>query len=214
MPPAKDISNQKFGRLTALYPAFRGKYGVVWACSCDCGSPMTVLRATNQLTNGMNHHCCACGHYERHGLTKSRLYRVYISMKKRCNDPKDPGYNNYGGRGISVCQEWENSFLTFYNWAIKNGYKEKSGLSIDRINNDGNYEPSNCQWVPKAVQDNNKRSNDFHTFNGQTKTLTQWAREYGISTSTIRFRIKKGFSFQDALTLPIDTRFSRPQRRA
>ena len=205
----KDIANQKFGNLTALYPAFSvKKYGVLWACSCSCGSPMTVLASTNQLIFGSKKHCPDCGN-ESHGLTKSRLYHVYIAMKRRCSELKDPAYNNYGGRGISVCDEWKNSFIAFKDWAIQNGYKDKSGLSIDRINNDGNYEPSNCQWVSKRIQDNNKRTNNYHTINGQTKTLTQWADEYQISVSTLRFRLRRGIPFETALTTPINAAFSR-----
>jgi hypothetical protein len=130
-------------------------------------------------------------------------------MKRRCGNLKDPSYCNYGGRGISVCEEWENSFISFKDWAFTHGYK--IGLTLDRIDNDGDYEPSNCQWVPKIIQESNKRSNHNVTFKGQTKTLTQWANEYGISLSTLRFRLKKGFSFESALTLPIDSRFSRSQ---
>lgn len=204
----KDIANKKFGSFTALYPVLSvKKLGVLWACSCSCGSPITTLCSVNQLKYSRQR-CQFCSK-EFHGSTKTRLYRVYIAMKRRCNDINDPSYSNYGGRGISVCDEWKKSFIAFKNWAIENGYKEKSGLSIDRINNDGNYEPLNCQWVSNQTQSNNKRTNSYLTLNGKTQTLTQWAEEYKINISALRFRLRKGLSLREALTTPIDQRYSR-----
>jgi len=123
--------------------------------------------------------------------SRTRLYRIWESMKRRCYNPDERQARYY--RGIQVCQEWQ-KFLGFKEWALANGYKEGLGLSIERIDYYGNYEPNNCKWIPFKEQNINKRSAHFIEINGVTKTLTQWSREYGIGESTIRMRIKYGWS--------------------
>ena len=134
----------------------------------------------------------------KHLKCNTKLYFVYHKIKDRCYNPNEKGYKNYGGRGIAMCQEWQDDFMNFYNWAIENGYKE--GLSIDRINNNGNYEPSNCRWATREIQNKNKRSNRYITFNGETKTLTDWSLSLGFSDDTVRRRLKDGWSIERALT--------------
>lgn len=126
---------------------------------------------------------------KRHGLYKTKLYRVWHAMKCRCYNPNDKKYPRYGLRGIKVCDEWKNDFVKFNNWANSNGYTE--GLSIDRINNDGNYEPSNCRWVTIVENSNNTSKNVFITHNGVTRTISEWSRCIGVSVDAIRWRIKK-----------------------
>ena len=122
-------------------------------------------------------------------------------MKRRCNCSSYDGYKHYGGRGIAVCEEWKNNFQAFYEWSMANGYTDE--LTIDRIDVNGNYEPSNCRWVTRKVQSNNTRVNHFVTLNGCTKTLAEWAEEYGIKQDTMYHRLNRGWSIEQAITTPI-----------
>ena len=125
-------------------------------------------------------------------------------MRERCRCITNKRYSRYGGRGIKVCDEWNNSYLVFQKWALENGYKE--GLTIDRINNDGNYEPDNCRWVDYNIQNNNFSRNKNYTYNGKTQSLSQWARELGLHRNTLDYRLSKGWSVEEAFqTYPNDT---------
>ena len=136
-----------------------------------------------------------------HGDSQTKLYKTYQRMKNRCYRKNFPHYEIYGGRGIKICDEWLNDFVKFKDWALKNGYKE--GLSIDRINVNGDYEPSNCQWITMEEQANNKRNNIFYTINGITKTQTQWCKYYNIPVTNVRRRLSSGWDIEKALTTPI-----------
>ena len=129
---------------------------------------------------------------------RDSIYRRYNHMRRRCYNEKDQNYKNYGGRGIKICDEWLNDFETFYKWALENGYKKE--LTIDRIDVNGNYEPSNCRWITMKEQQRNRRTNVRITFNGVTKTQVEWAEELGITGSTIRDRINKGLPLEKVLT--------------
>lgn len=133
----------------------------------------------------------------KHGKYKTKLYNVYHSMLDRCLNEKSKVYKHYGSRGIKVFDEWLKDFSNFYNWAIGNGYKE--GLSIDRIDVNGNYEPSNCRWVTQKEQNINKRNNKRYTYNSQTKTLTEWCRDLNINYERTRSRIRMGWDFEKAI---------------
>lgn len=128
---------------------------------------------------------------------KKRLNSIWHNMKTRCYNPNVPNYGYYGGRGISVCEEWRNSFQAFYEWAVENGYRDD--LTIDRIDMNGNYEPSNCRWVDMYVQNNHSRRNHLVTHNGETKTAAEWARQYGIYRQLFTMRILRGWSFERAI---------------
>lgn len=132
---------------------------------------------------------------------KKRLMVIRHSMYCRCFYPTTHGYERYGGRGIKICEEWINNPNSFYDWAINNGYKK--GLTLDRIDVNGNYEPSNCRWATKEMQDNNRRTNRKITYKGETKTLSQWAREYNINIVTLSDRLKAGLSIDEALNKPV-----------
>jgi hypothetical protein len=122
-------------------------------------------------------------------------------MNQRCFNKNNPGYFKYGGRGITVCQEWQNSFDEFYNWSVKNGYNDD--LTIDRINNNGNYTPDNCRWVTYHTQNNNTRANRLITFKGETMTMAQWANKINIHYSALEQRLNQlGWSVEKALTTP------------
>lgn len=140
----------------------------------------------------------------------SNLYRVFNAMIERCNKPSAKNYHNYGGRGIKVCNDWMGNYQAFCDWALANGYKE--GLQIDRIDNNGNYEPSNCRWVTPKQNSNNTRFNRLLTCNGETHTMSEWSEITGISQTTISSRIRRGCSDIEALTTPIDRRKSRKKK--
>ncbi|APH24986.1 hypothetical protein CF088_14640 [Clostridium botulinum] len=139
--------------------------------------------------------------YEHHGLRHHRLYGIYTNMKSRCYNSKTPKYKNYGGRGIKVCDEWLNNFKAFYDWAMSNGYEDN--LTIDRVNNDCNYEPSNCRWITFYKQASNKTTTNLITFNGKTQCVKAWTEELGFGKETLRERLKRGWSTKKALTTPI-----------
>ena len=115
-------------------------------------------------------------------------------MKRRCYTPSASAYKHYGARGIVVCEEWKNDFISFYNWAIRNGYKEN--LTIDRINVNGNYEPGNCRWATKKEQANNKRNNNFIKYKDKKLSINQWSEETGIKRGTIAWRLKNNFPLE------------------
>ncbi|MEK5139095.1 hypothetical protein MKZ18_06485 [Priestia sp. FSL W8-0001] len=187
--PYKDISGQRFGRLIAVdLVAEKGKR-TRWRCKCDCGGERLV--PLNSLNSGK---CKSCGclrkentskTFKKHGLTDTRLYEIWLNMRNRCKNHKNSSFKNYGGRGIEISEEWD-VFENFYKWSMENGYNDE--LSIDRINNDGNYEPSNCRWETREVQANNTRINVFTEVEGVTRTLSEHARHYNINYFTFHHR--------------------------
>lgn len=137
-----------------------------------------------------------------HGDTGTRLHRIWQNMKARCYRKSAREYENYGGRGITVCEEWRSNYEKFKEWAINNGYADN--LTIDRINVNGNYEPTNCRWITNKEQQNNRRDNACYEFNGETKTLAQWSEELGICYKTLQKRIRK-WGVEKAFTEPLKT---------
>ena len=201
-----DLTGRKFTRLTVINRCDYNRRGKsVWHCKCDCGNEKDVVSV--DLINGGTK-SCGCLNSEKkskritdrnrtHNKTHTRLYSIYRSMKYRCYYKNNPSYNNYGGRGISVCEEWLNDFMAFYNWAMDNGYKD--GLTIDRINNNGNYEPSNCRWATRKQQQNNMRSNVFLEVDGEKHTIAEWSEITGLNHSTICGRLRRGKSPKEAI---------------
>ena len=181
-----------------------------WLCKCDCGN--VIIAKTPTLNNGRTNNCGCLTSKKlsesstKHGMSESRLNGIWRKMKDRCNNPNCSSYKNYGGRGIKVCEEWQ-TFEPFYIWAINNGYSED--LSIDRIDVDGNYEPSNCRWADSKTQGNNTRRNHYLTYKGETKTLTEWAEIIGINRNTLNERIKSKWTIESALETPVNIKYRR-----
>lgn len=200
----QDHTGERFGSLTALECVGRSKDGnPIWLCRCDCGN-MHKVTARNLVHGKVK--SCGCLKHEgtrtTHGESSSRLYNVWNGMRQRCSNPNNDEWHNYGGRGITVCDEWQD-FETFMEWATDNGYDQNAGYgkcSIDRIDPNGDYEPNNCRWVDYKVQGNNRRGCTAITANGKTQTIAEWARESGISPSTIRSRIRSGWEPSRAVT--------------
>lgn len=204
-----NIIGQKFNRLTVLelfkkeqVYLFNGKkngFRYFYACLCDCGK-LTIV-AKNHLLSG---HTRSCGCIsQKHLKTDTRLFRIWKGIKGRCFNKNNNKFKNYGGRGILICDEWKNDFKAFYDWAMANGYQDD--LTIDRIDNNGNYEPLNCRWVSQKVQQNNKSNSYFIEYNGKSLTLSQWAELYGLNYSTVKSRLSYGWTIEKALFTPVRT---------
>lgn len=204
----KDITRRVFGRLQAVKFSHRsssGKY--YWECLCACGK-RTVVRKDHLVSGATK--SCGCLNKEvaretgrirgsmnvKHGGEGSRLYNIWHHMKERCLNHKHVNYRNYGGKGISVCEEWSNDFSAFRDWAEKNGYEE--GLTIDRIDGDKGYSPTNCRWATYKQQGRNRKTNRIV----QGKTIAEWAENASVSANSIRVRLRKGWSIEDACSIP------------
>lgn len=204
-----NMIGQKFGKLTVLEECEeRTKNGTkIYKCHCDCGNYINVI-GTN-LRNGQTK-SCGCLRVEisgqnntTHGKTNTRLYNIYRKMIHRCYNKNAKDYKYYGGRGIKVYKEWRNDFMAFYNWSMNHGYDNT--LTIDRINSNGNYEPSNCRWVSLYEQENNKTNNILVCYNNKKQTITKWIKDLKLknSYSTIHTRIVKyGYDVEDAFYTP------------
>lgn len=175
-----------------------------WNCLCSCGS-FTTPKAGN-LRNG-NTRSCGCLAREAlsrrtHGLSKTRIYGLYHDMLNRCYRPMGKSFEHYGGRGISVCEEWRSGFETFHKWAMLNGYRR--GLTLDRIKVNGNYEPSNCRFVTRKVSARNTRTNVFIEHNGEIKTKAEWAEVLNFPYKLLHQRMTRGgMSFSEAIATPL-----------
>jgi hypothetical protein len=199
MPPFKDIIGMKFGRLIVLKLAYTkraSKTLYYYLCKCDCGKEHIVLKSS--LLNGLTRSCGCynneiraeqCKKRAKHNLTNTRLHSIWEKMNGRCYCKTQPDYMRYGGRGIAICDEWKNDFKSFYDWSMNNGYQDD--LSIDRIDVNGNYEPSNCRWVDEKTQQRNRRNNRLITYNNETHCLFEWAEIFGINPKILSQRLNR-----------------------
>ncbi|GDY37246.1 hypothetical protein [Acidovorax sp. NB1] len=202
-----DIAGQRFGRLLVMARDGKSPNGNArWLCACDCGA--STVRASASLRSGVAL-SCGCLRKERvananverlyrHGETvggkDTHTYRVWRAMVARCTNPKNDAFQWYGGRGISVCDRW----MVFDHFLADMG-AAPDGMSIDRTNNNGDYEPNNCRWATKLEQANNTRANVFLEWRGETHTMAQWCRKLGLRVGTVHKRLKMGWSVDRAL---------------
>lgn len=200
----KDLTGMRFNRLIVLKRDETKKNRVYWICKCDCGSIKSIM--SKHLISGKVK-SCGCLHIEsikksnkKHGMCKTRIYRIWTNIKYGCYNPNFNGYKYYGGRGIEMCSEWKHDFNAFYRWSIRHGYTNT--LSIDRINVNGDYNPSNCRWVTVKEQQNNKRNNHTLTYNNKTHTLSEWAEITGLTPNCIFHRVERGWTPEQILTTP------------
>lgn len=191
MGKSQDLTGKRFGRLTVIaLDKTVNRKGCFWKCKCDCGNETTVLASRLNIGKTKSCGCLKHDNYkdgaEYNNIKYKRLYSIWAKMRHRCEYEKDVAYESYGGRGITVCKEWHD-FNSFKDWALCNGYSDD--LTIDRIDNNAGYSPSNCRWADRVQQANNTRSNRLLTYNGKTMTLSEWSRELGIFKSTIYRRL-------------------------
>ncbi len=211
-PRVKDMMGMSFGRLTVIqYAGLNHKNFAMWKCRCECGKTTTVYGSA--LRNGHTR-SCGClnrehtarmgkgnlkhGHSRRTGA--SITYRSWQSMIQRCENPSHTEYMNYGGRGITICTRWRESFDSFLD---DMGSRPNNRFEIERINNDGNYDPSNCRWASRQDQCRNMRSNRMLACDGQTRCLAEWVEITGISRGTIKSRLARGWDEQKAISTPV-----------
>lgn len=199
-----DLTGKVFGRLTVLKRIGYKETGhtSMWECVCACGNKTTA--SSNDLKRG-NVTSCGCYRKEtthnrsyKHGVgNESRLFRIWSGIKSRCYNKHDANYKRYGGRGITMCQEWLDSFLVFQKWAVENGYDD--ALSIDRIDVNGQYCPENCRWATALTQSNNRRTNAYFSCDGATHTASEWARITGTKPATIIARRGRGWTDEECI---------------
>ena len=202
-----DITGENFGRLTASHVAGRNKHNqLLWHCTCECGNETVVLGFL--LRQGQTQ-SCGCLQRETiaqvnlsHGMARKPIYRIWWSMMQRCYDKNGHAYDRYGGRGVSVCERWQD----FTNFYADMGDRPE-GMSLERIDNDGDYSPENVIWADAKTQARNRRSTVYLEHNGERKSMAEWAEETGVKIGTLWMRIKRGMSVEDALA-PGDHRYA------
>lgn len=204
MPATKELSGLRFNRIVVIEKSHMSKNGWLWKCLCSCGNAMFMLQY-----GILNKKAVSCGCYQKevsrnvcikrnttHDLSNTREYKIWTGMKRRCIDKKSKAYKKYGLLGISVCERW----MKFENFLSDMG--PSNGLSLDRINNNGNYEPNNCRWATMIQQANNKKNNKIIKINGEELTLASAARKYNINYKCLHQRLKNGWGIEEALLTP------------
>jgi hypothetical protein len=189
-----------FGNLKVVKIVGKKNRNTLWLCRCECGKYVECYQYN--LERGTSTSCgCLRSYYAKktrscHGESTGKFYKKWSSIKSRCYNKNTPSYKNYGGRGIKMCDEWLD-FWSFREWAYLNGYSE--GLTLERIDVNGNYEPSNCKWIPMEEQANNKRNNSFIEYGGKKQTLSQWSKELGVGKEVLSYRYRAGWTPEECL---------------
>ena len=197
MSKIKDETGNRFSKLLVLKRADNTRNGQTqWLCKCDCGNECVVtasnLRRGKQVSCGCHGKSVNAKNDVPTELRQTRLYTIWKDMQYRCYNKKSNRFHRYGLKGVKVCDEWLNSFEAFYEWAMNNGYEDD--LSIDRIDANGNYEPSNCRWATAKTQARNKSTNRLLTYKGATKCLAEWCETYNLKQQTVSQRIRYGWT--------------------
>lgn len=197
----KDITGQKFGKLTVIKTSGKSKSGnIKWLCKCECGNTTEVVGS--KLRNGHTKSCgCLKFSEQARGYSATRLYRIWTNMHRRCYDSRHDKFKWYGNKGITICNEWH-QFINFRTWALANGYSDD--LSIDRIDSKGIYEPSNCRWQTQKQQMNNVSSNKILYFRGKKYTQSEFADNFNLSYHTVRNRIRSGWDLEKIVNTPVE----------
>ncbi len=199
-----ELEGQRFGRLVAIRDAGSNRKQRMWLCQCDCGKQIEVQ--ASKLKSGWTRSCRCVTRARTHGLNDAPERSMWRDMMKRCSDPTHPGYHNYGGRGIKVCDAWHD-FPTFY----RDRCPRPSALhTLDRIDNDGDYSPENTRWATRKQQSNNRRDNHLITHEGLTLSVTAWSERLGISVGCIVKREKNGWKTSDILSTERFNRWRKP----
>ena len=201
----KDISGNKINSWNVLKYSHKNKRNsAMYICQCECGE-IKIIEGTT-LTNNRSNSCgCKKNYNIKHGMSNKnnkneierKLYRKWEAIKQRCYNSKNISYKNYGALGVKVCKDWLDDFYNFYKWSIKSGYEV--GLTIDRIDSNGDYEPDNCRFLTHSEQQNNKKHHHYVTYNGETKNVSQWEKHLGINKGVLRVNLIKGVSMEDFL---------------
>lgn len=203
MPEKLNLAGKQFGRLTVLKEVGKNKHGsYLWLCRCECGREKVIVGSQLVKSKGGTR---SCGRHSKLGRPRDkrphirRIKSIWRGMLRRCENPNEPAYKYYGARGIIVCPEWHD-INEFYAWAINNDYQEH--LTINRIDNNGNYEPSNCNWATRKEQANNKRGNIIISHNGESHTVQEWLDVLGIAKKAYTHRVTRGWDRERAIFTP------------
>jgi hypothetical protein len=202
MPGVTDMVGKRFGGWLVLARQGSDRRAALWLCQCDRGRKQAITGAL--LRSGDSKRCKSCSarkRFKKHGQSFTRLYRIWADMKSRCNNTRLATYRFYGGRGISVCKEWQDSFESFRDWALSSNYK--SDLKLDRTDNSKGYSPGNCRWATSKQQSRNTRTNAMITINGVTRCRSEWAEISGVNYGTIKWR--QGHGIQGEMLIEIPT---------
>lgn len=206
-PRVKDLTGRKFGRLTVVQYVGSNDGNAQWLCFCDCGSECAVAATDLTRRTRVGTKSCGCHRSDKarervttHGKTLTPEYSSWRAMIQRCYNPKNVTWNRYGGRGITVCARWRNSFEAFLS---DMGYRPSTRHSIERLDNNGHYDPGNCKWATIKEQARNTSKAIRVEFNGRTQCISEWAEQVGISKRTIWNRLRSGWSVERALTEPV-----------
>lgn len=207
----KEHIGSKYGRLTVIdiVPPKEAGRGYLWKCKCECGNE--TVSAPLKLIKGKTK-SCGCAKRDRvktdplfdrtkHGGRHERLYRIWHGMKQRCERKENGDYQNYGGRGISICEEWRNNYAAFREWAFSNGYSDD--LTIERKDVNGNYCPDNCTWISPKEQARNRRTNHWVEYNGERRIVAEWAEIYGVDAGSLHNRLRLGWDMEKAINTPV-----------
>lgn len=208
----KDLTGKQFGRWTVIGLSPKEGRKTYWTCQCECGNVKDIR--SDILQSGQSKSCgCLKSEVSAANVSKNhthkqsgtRIYRIWQGIKRRCENVNEPCYYRYGGRGIKVCDEWNKDFIAFYEWAMSNGYADD--LSIDRIDNNGNYCPENCRWSTNKEQCNNRRTNVLYKIGNATKTLMQWCEIFEVDYQDVRARFHRGVNSTDELFHPVRSQY-------